>query len=69
MHEQRIHRLEIQHQDIDNQIDRLERSGVFDDKQMQQLKKHRLAIRDKLSRLRREKWEHDHETVDLGDDR
>lgn len=69
MYKSRIRELEYQHTTLDNEIDTLERTGVFDDAQMQSLKRQRLACRDELSRLRRLQWDLDHESVDLEDDR
>lgn len=65
----RIRHLEKMHTDLDNRIDTLEKTGVFDDMQLQRLKKEKLAVLDELSQLRRQQWERDHETVEFDDER
>lgn len=69
MYENRIRHLETMHEALDKRIDALEKTGVFTDPQLAEMKKQKLQIRDQLSDLRRRQWEHDHETVDMGDDR
>lgn len=61
MYESRIKHLEQIHQSLDKQIDGMEKTGVFDDSQLHNLKKQRLQIRDQLSELRRKQHEHDQE--------
>lgn len=58
MFESRIKHLEIMHKSLDNQIDTMERTGVFDDTQLTTLKKQRLQVRDDLNDLRRQQREH-----------
>ena len=67
MYKDQIRQLEHQHQQLDNQIDTLEKTGIYEDIRMQDLKKRRLSIRDQLSDLRRKQWVHDHETVNFQD--
>jgi len=55
MLESRIRTLEQQHEDLDKQIDVMEKTGRFDDMDLQHLKKKRLQIRDKLIELRKKK--------------
>lgn len=69
MYKARIASLEDTHRQLDKRIDTLERTGVFDDINLQTLKKQRLALRDQIQRLQRQQWEHDHETIDLEDER
>ena len=69
MYKQRIRNLENQHRDLDHQVDSLERTGVFDDMQIEKLKKERLHVLDELTRLRRLQYEQDHEVIDWDDDR
>ena len=52
---------------LDKKIDALERTGVFEDNNIHDLKKQRLQVRDQLAELRRKQHEHDQE-VDQGDD-
>jgi hypothetical protein len=67
MYENRIKHLEHVHEMLDKKIDVMERTGVFEDNNIHDLKKQRLQIRDQLSELRRKQHEHDQE-VDQGDD-
>ncbi len=69
MYENRIKHLEESHRVLDKKIDTLEKNGLFEDIKMQELKKHRLLLRDEIAILKRKQWEHDHETVDFDDDR
>ena len=61
MYESRIRHLEKMHETLDKRIDGMERTGVFDDAQLHNLKKQRLQIRDQLAELRRRQHEHDQE--------
>ena len=69
MYLQRIRNLEQAHAALDKQIDIMVRTGVYEDTLMQTLKKQRLAIKDQLQQLRRRQWEHDHETINMDEDR
>ena len=53
MLESRIRHLEQQHEALDKQIDVMEKTGKFDDMDLQYLKKKRLQIRDELDDLRK----------------
>ena len=64
MYEGRIRHLEQMHEVLDKKIDGMERTGVFDDTQLHDLKKQRLQLRDQLADLRRRQWEHDQEIQD-----
>lgn len=66
MYENRIKHLEHVHEMLDKKIDIMERTGVFEDNNIHDLKKQRLQIRDQLAELRRKQYEHDQE-VDQGD--
>jgi hypothetical protein len=55
MLESRIRHLEQQHQSLDKQIDIMEKTGKFDDMDLQYLKKKRLQIRDELDDLEKKK--------------
>ena len=61
MYENRIRHLEQMHDALDKKIDALEKTGVFEDNNIHDLKKQRLQIRDQLSDLRRRQHEHDQE--------
>lgn len=67
MYETRVRHLEVMHEALDKRISVLEKTGVFTDPQLTELKRQKLQIRDQLSDLRRRQWEHDHETVDMDD--
>ena len=62
MYEGRIRHLEQMHEVLDKQIDGMEKTGIFDDNQLHNLKKQRLQIRDQLAELRRRQQEHDQDT-------
>lgn len=64
MYEGRIRHLELMHESLDKQIDGMEKTGVFDDTYLHDLKKQRLQIRDQLADLRRRQQEHDQEPDD-----
>jgi hypothetical protein len=59
MFEGRIKHLETMHESLDNRIDTMERTGVFDDTQLITLKKQRLQVRDDLNDLRRQQRDYD----------
>jgi len=67
MYETRIKHLEEMHKVLDNKIETLEKTGVFEDTKLQEMKKQKLQLKDELRRLTRLQWEHDHETVHLDD--
>jgi uncharacterized protein YdcH (DUF465 family) len=48
MYELRIKHLEEAHRALDKQIDTLERNGLFEDLKIEELKKQRLLLKDKL---------------------
>lgn len=64
MFENRIQHLEEQHARLDKQIDGLESTGRFDDHQLMDLKKQRLALRDEIAELKRRQWQNDHEYLE-----
>jgi len=69
MYEHRIKHLEEMHRVLDKQVETLERTGVFGDERIQNLKKERLRIKDEIAIMKRKQWEHDHETIDYDDER
>ena len=68
MYENRIQHLEEMHTKLDKQIDGLESTGRFNDSQLVELKKQRLALRDQITEMRRRQWEHDREYLETGDE-
>ena len=52
MYEQRIKHLEEAHRALDKQVDALERTGLFEDLKLEQLKKERLLLKDKIAILK-----------------
>lgn len=52
MYEQRIKHLEEAHRALDKQVDNLEKNGLFEDLKLEQLKKERLLLKDKLAILK-----------------
>ena len=67
MYQDKIRQLETEHRDLDNHIDTMEKTGIFEDMRLQDLKKRRLLVRDQLRDLRRRQFEHDHERVNYDD--
>lgn len=61
MYEDRIKTLEATHQQLNKQIDGLEKTGIFDDVEIQDLKKKKLFVRDLIEELQRR--EHDEKAI------
>jgi hypothetical protein len=53
MYENRIKHLEEAHAALDKQIDTLERTGVYEDFKIEDLKKKRLQLKDDIAGLKR----------------
>lgn len=51
MYENRIKHLEESHRLLDKRIDGLEKTGVFDDVELENLKKQRLRFKDELATM------------------
>ena len=49
--ENHINRLITEHQALDDEIDRAERTGRYDDDALHQLKKKKLALKDEIAKL------------------
>ena len=58
MYELRIKHLEEAHRAVDKQVDTLERTGLFEDLKLEELKKQRLHLKDEIAILKR-KQEHE----------
>lgn len=58
MFETRIKHLEEAHRALDRQIDTLEKTGLFEDLKLENLKKQRLLLKDKIAILK-----HKQETI------
>ena len=65
----RIKTLEESHRLVDNQLFQLEKSGSTDSAKIQKLREAKQKYLDELRLMRRAQWDHDHNTVDFGDDR
>lgn len=65
----RIKTLEESHRLVDNQLFQLEKSDSKDSDKIQKLREAKSKYLDELRVLRRAQWDHDHNTVDFGDDR
>lgn len=65
----RIKTLEESYRLVDNQLFQLEKSGVGDPEKIKSLRETKQKYVSELQQLRRAQWDHDHETVDFGDDR
>lgn len=69
MYKARIAHLEEMHRSLDKRIDSMEKTGVFNDATLQTMKKQRLSLKDQIKDLQRRQWDHDHETLDMDDER
>lgn len=58
MYEQRIKHLEEAHRALDKQIDTLEKTGVFEDLTMEEMKKQRLHLKDNIAILKHKQQLH-----------
>jgi uncharacterized protein YdcH (DUF465 family) len=58
MYEHRIKHLEEAHRALDKQVDTLEKNGLFEDLRLEQLKKERLLLKDKLAIIKRKQELH-----------
>ena len=58
MYEKRIKHLEQAHCSLDKQIDVLAKNGLFEDLRLEELKKQRLLLKDKLVILKTKQDEH-----------
>ena len=68
-YKQRIKTLEESHRLVENQLFQLEKSGSTDVVKIQKLKEAKDKYFNELRTMNRAQWDHDHERVDLDDDR
>ena len=52
MYENRIKHLEEAHRALDKQVDALEKTGLYEDLKLEELKKQRLQLKDKIAILK-----------------
>jgi uncharacterized protein YdcH (DUF465 family) len=57
MYEKRIAHLEEAHRALNKRVDTLEKTGIFNDPELEDLKKERLLLKDKISILKRKQTE------------
>ena len=68
MYKAKIKQLEESHRVLNKQIDDMERNHPHvEEAKLAEMKKKKLLIKDEISRLNKLQWDHDHESVDLGD--
>jgi hypothetical protein len=65
--ERRIHHLEQAHQALNKRIDGLESTGVFDDTELNNLKKQRLQLKTQLVKLKQDHNPSTHYTTEQND--
>jgi hypothetical protein len=65
----RINTLTETHRLMDITIEQMEKNPEENALKISEMKKKKLQYKDEIRRLERLQWEHDHETVDYGDDR
>lgn len=63
MYENRIKHLEEAHRALNKQVDTLEKNGLFEDLKLEDLKKQRLQLKDKIAILRHKQELHSQEDV------
>jgi hypothetical protein len=68
-YKQRIKTLEESHRLVENQVFQLEKSGSTDIEKLKHLKEIKDKYFNELRNMNRVQWDHDHERVDLDDDR
>jgi uncharacterized protein YdcH (DUF465 family) len=59
MYENRIKHLEEAHRALNKQIDTLEKNGLFEDLKLEELKKHRLHLKDEIAILKHKQLDHE----------
>jgi hypothetical protein len=68
MYKAKIKQLEESHKVLNKQIDDMERNHPHvQEAKLAEMKKKKLLIKDEIARLNKLQWDHDHESVDLGD--
>lgn len=68
MYKAKIKQLEESHKILNKQIDDMERNHPHvEEARLAEMKKKKLLIKDEIARLNKLQWDHDHESVDLGD--
>lgn len=65
----RIKTLEESHSLVDNQLFQLEKSGSDDFEKIKKLREAKDKYLNELRHMRKAQWDHDHESIDLDDDR
>lgn len=68
-YKQRIKTLEESYRLVENQLFQLEKSGNADPKRLAELRTTSVKYMTELRQMNRAQWDHDHDTVDFGDDR
>jgi uncharacterized protein YdcH (DUF465 family) len=63
MYENRIAHLEEAHRALDKQVDTLEKTGLFKDLKLEELKKERLLLKDKIAILKHKQEEYEHKQI------
>ena len=64
-----INKLDTLIRAIDNELFSLEKSGSGDSTKINELRKKQIEYKTELRRLNRLQWDHDHNSIDYGDDR
>lgn len=64
----RIKTLEESYRVVENQLFQLEKTGSTDSDKIKKLREAKEKYLNELRVMRRSQWDHDHNTVDFGDD-
>jgi uncharacterized protein YdcH (DUF465 family) len=63
VYENRIKHLEEAHRALDKQVDTLEKTGLYEDLKLEELKKQRLQLKDKIAILKHKQYSTNNPTV------
>lgn len=63
MYENRIKHLEEAHRSLDERVNTLEKTGLFEDLKLEELKKQRLHLKDEIVILKRKQLDYENNNV------
>ena len=51
MYQKHLEKLEKEHRELNKKIDVMEKTGIFDDVTLEEMKKHRLHLKDQIAKM------------------
>jgi hypothetical protein len=69
MYKDRIKHLEEAHRAIDKQLTEMDKHPHVEESKIAEMKKQKLQLKDEINRLNKLQWDHEHEHINLDDDR